>query len=170
MDKNRLKLLHFRLGEHHCAIRLESVVEIINTSKIRKIPGDSTGAVTGFIHLRERIIPIIDLRRWFSIGDNTTAGKNIIITSMTVGHVGLNVDHIDGIVQKSETEMRLPPSTGFPDPSRNAVSNQPAQDRQRLWLIELEGTFSSVEKQALTPMPKQTHTEGHRSDHAPPCD
>jgi chemotaxis signal transduction protein len=158
------KLLHFRLGGHHCAIRLNSVIEVMETGTLQRISGDSSNAVTGFVRRREKIVPIIDLKKWFSIEGGHSSDEHIIVTSISVGLVGLSVDRIDGIVETPDTEIRLPPANGFPKPPPTATYDPSESSEITRWLIDLEGTFSSEEQPTTEEKPLNQHLELQRSN------
>lgn len=88
----------FNLKDESYGIDIMLIDEIIRIERIINIPRASN-YIEGFIHLRNRIIPIISLRKRFNISadNNVTDSTRIIIVSSNDKPVGLIVDKVDKV-------------------------------------------------------------------------
>ena len=108
-DDERLQLVTFSIGDEEFGVDILKVQEIIRTMEITKVPR-APEFVEGVINLRGKVIPIIDLRRRFSLPprhhDSHTRIIVIEITQMVVGFV---VDAVSEV-------LRIPVNTVEPPP------------------------------------------------------
>jgi purine-binding chemotaxis protein CheW len=109
---NRLagKYLTFTLGSEEFAINIEMVKEIIKLMAITHIP-QTPGYVRGVINLRERVIPVTDLRLKFGMAEaQYTAETCIIVLDMPGAASGIIVDAVSEVVDIKADDIEPPPS------------------------------------------------------------
>lgn len=98
----------FKLADETYGIRIECVSEIIRMQTITKIP-KSLDFVEGVINLRGRIIPIIDLKKQFNLGDVTRSkDTRIIVVEMKQEIVGMVVDEVSEVLSLSHDSIEPP--------------------------------------------------------------
>jgi purine-binding chemotaxis protein CheW len=118
---NVLELLTFSLAEKEFAFRIADVEEIIPYQGITPVPL-LPDYVSGIMSLRGKIIPVVDLKARFAIGQNlhrspAPAGpeangrkEKILILSGPKGLIGATIDKIKGVVRFRENGVLAPPA------------------------------------------------------------
>lgn len=106
----RKEYLTFRLGEESYAIDILKVQEIQGYGGVTRI-ARAPAFIKGVINLRGTIVPIIDLRERFGIGEADYNEFTImIILRLETRTVGIVVDSVSDVVPLSEEEIRPAPS------------------------------------------------------------
>ncbi len=104
-----LQLVLFALGDEQYGVPVTAVREIIRYETVTTVPS-SPAAVKGIISLRDRIIPVVDLRE--RLGHPTaepTRETRIIVIEARRASVGLIVDSVDE-VRDLDADSIEPPS------------------------------------------------------------
>ena len=109
MDK---KIVGFSLKNENFAFDIMRVIEIIRLKEITAVP-TAPDFIEGVINLRGKIIPIIDLRKRFSLqSQNRDKNFRIIIVELDKTQlVGIIVDEVSKVIVVSEEEVMPPPPT-----------------------------------------------------------
>ena len=105
--------LTFALGKEHYGIDILSVREIRGWDSPTLIP-NSPDYVKGVVNLRGLIVPIIDLRIRFQVGEATYTPTTVVIvltvdneqSSRTMGYV---VDAVSDVLNAEDNEIKQPP-------------------------------------------------------------
>lgn len=144
-----LQLVTFNLGEEEFGVDILNVKEIIRMMEITKVP-KSPEFVDGVINLRGHVIPIIDLRKRFSMVTREH-DKNTRISVVELG------DSVVGFVVDSVHEvLRIPSGTVEPPPpvvagiDADYISGVGKLDDRLLILLEPQKLLSLEEKRALS--------------------
>lgn len=100
----------FKCSDEIYGISIKYVNEIIGLSQITKVP-ETQDYLIGFINLRGKIIPVIDVRIRFGkepleYNDRTC----VIVIDVKSTVIGLIVDAIDEVAAFAENEITPPPS------------------------------------------------------------
>ncbi|MDH5511341.1 MAG: chemotaxis protein CheW [Nitrospinota bacterium] len=104
------KYLTFALGGEEFGINISIVKEIIKLMDITHIP-QTPGYVKGVINLRERVIPVTDLRMKFGMPkEEYTHETCIIVLEMPGAPAGIIVDTVSEVVDIKPEEIEPPPS------------------------------------------------------------
>ena len=116
------QVLTFVLGTQTYGVDILRVQEIRGFSAVTKIP-QAPAHVLGVLNLRGSIVPIVDLRKRFSLERaEFTPVTVIIVLSVLAGasrrDFGVVVDGVSDVVDVNEAEMRAAPELG----SRGATS------------------------------------------------
>ena len=148
-DDELLQLVTFSIGEEEFGVDILKVQEIIRTMEITKVPR-APQFVEGVINVRGKVIPIIDLRRRFSLNhkdhDSHTRIIVIEINNMIVGFV---VDSVSEV-------LRIPISTVEPPPpvvaglESDYISGVGKLHDRLLILLDLDKLLSSDDLEMLT--------------------
>ena len=105
-----IQLVSFKLGQEEFGIDILKVQEINRMVEITKVP-QAPHYCEGVINLRGKVIPVIDLRKKFSMETMEWDKNTRIIVCDVDGHV------IGMIVDAVEEVLRIPNSTIEPPPS-----------------------------------------------------
>lgn len=114
-DTQREKYLTFSIGNEAYGFEIKYVTEIIGIQEITEIP-ELPHYVKGIINLREKIIPVMDVRLRFkkearAYNDRTC----IIVIDIQDSSIGLVVDHVSEVMRIPSENIAPPPTakTGF---------------------------------------------------------
>lgn len=98
----------FRILDKLFGARLNDTVEILPPAKIREIPL-SYFYVKGIMDYRGNFLPVVSLRRRFSL-DDPIDGERFIIVINLGERVGLTVDEVMGIATVEKDKVEPPPT------------------------------------------------------------
>lgn len=106
------EFLTFVLGKENYALDIMTVKEIRGYEDVTKI-ANAPPFIKGVLNLRGDIVPIVDLRLKFNVGDATYDEFTIVIMLM-VGEriVGIVVDEVSDVIKVNESEIKSPPQFG----------------------------------------------------------
>lgn len=97
----------FRVGNEEFAIPILNVQEIIKPVQITKLP-EAPEHILGIINMRNRVIPVIDLKKKMCFSSETTGNHEQKIVLVNVGKltVGALVDSITGVVNIQNEDVK----------------------------------------------------------------
>jgi len=95
---NIFHLVGFILGGEEFCVDILKVQEIIRMVDITKMP-NAPEYVEGVINLRGRVIPVVDLRNWFHLGESQEeeGSRRIVVASINGVRIGLVVDQVSQV-------------------------------------------------------------------------
>ena len=103
-----LQILIFRLAEKLFALDILKVLEILKPMGMTRLP-NAPFYVLGVINLRGEIIPILDLKRLFGLGDvEITKASRVIETDFEGKKVGLLVEEVQQVSNIKLTSIESP--------------------------------------------------------------
>lgn len=110
------KYLTFSLGEEEYGIGILKVKEIIGMMRITPVP-QTPEYVKGVINLRGKVIPVIDLRLRFGMGENGYTDRTCIVVVEIDGvsgklHIGVVVDSVSEVLNIKGSDIEDTPSFG----------------------------------------------------------
>ncbi len=100
-EEPTVQLLAFRLANEEYAFRIDEIDEIVRPQRITKIP-NTRPSLLGITSLRGKIIPVVDLRRMFSLGEAPEGAdrkQKILILKGPKGPVGALIDSVTGVIR-----------------------------------------------------------------------
>lgn len=104
------QLVVFEVGEESFGIDISLVQEIIRLQPITEVPR-APMYVKGVINLRGKVIPVVDLRERFSLGEGEeTKATRIVVVNVLGNTVGMIVDAVSEVLRLA-TDAIEPPST-----------------------------------------------------------
>ena len=139
-----LEFLTFTLGDENYGLDVMQVREIRGYEAVTKI-ANAPPFIKGVLNLRGDIVPIIDLRIKFAIGEPTYDEFTIVIM-LHIGDriVGIVVDAVSDVINITADEMKPPPEFGVAFDSQYLHGLVAAND-QMIILLNIEKLISSQE-------------------------
>lgn len=138
------EFLTFSLGDENYAIDILTVKEIRGYESVTKIANAPT-FIKGVINLRGDIVPIVDLRIKFNVG-NVTYDEFTIVIVLHIRNriVGIVVDGVSDVVSLSKEQLRPPPDFGVAFNSRYLLGLATVNE-QMIILVDINELISSEE-------------------------
>jgi len=146
-----LQLVGFKLGKEFFGIAIIDVQEIIRHQEITMVPR-TPDFVEGVISLRGRVIPVINLRKRFSMKiSERTKETRIVIVELDCGTVGFIVDAVTEVISipKKSIEPAPPTATGI---SREYILGVGKLEDKLMVLLNLNQVLSIESKQKIKQM------------------
>jgi purine-binding chemotaxis protein CheW len=138
------KYVTFFLGSEEYGLPILAVREIIGMVEITPIPQTPT-FVRGVVNLRGNVIPIIDLRRKFSMESAGESRENCIIVVRAHGaDTGVVVDRMSEVAHVEGSEIQEPPPVGAEVNTDFILGIDKSGGKVRL-LLDIERVISSHE-------------------------
>lgn len=136
LDERRIKVLVFSLSEEDYAIDLEEAKEVLELSRLTKIPY-APAFVRGAMNLRGEIITVIDIRELAGIPTRKTTGEvKVIVTDVTGHPIGIQADTVKGTLDIPKEDIQ-PPLLTIAERSQRHIKGQVKLDDQILVLLDL---------------------------------
>ena len=116
MDTNKTtqdnEVLSFRLAKEEYAISILKVQEIRGYEEPTMLPS-APACIKGIMNLRGSIVPIVDMRILFNLGEPTYDQFTVVIVLNIKNHViGMVVDSVSDVVTLTDEQMRPAPDMG----------------------------------------------------------
>lgn len=139
-----MEFLTFVLGDENYALDIMTVKEIRGYEAVTKI-ANAPDFIKGVINLRGDIVPIVDLRIKFDVGE-ATYNEFTIVIMLNVGDriVGIVVDEVSDVIKVDESEIKPPPEFGVAFDSSYLLGLAPIDDLMII-LVNIESLISSEE-------------------------
>ena len=112
-DEDTLKdrYLTFHIGKEIYAFEIKYVTEIIGIQKITKVP-NIKDYIIGIINLRGIIVPVVDVRKRFSMPEiEYTERSCIIVVKVNNSEIGLLVDEVSEVIVIKSNIISAGPKT-----------------------------------------------------------
>ncbi|WP_448531457.1 chemotaxis protein CheW [Pseudothermotoga sp.] len=143
-----LKVVSFALGEEKFALDIMNIDSIVEVGKIVKLP-ESADYVEGIMNLRGNVIPIINLKKKFSMPDTgRSASAKIVVVNMKDKRVGLLVDQVHEVLTLTDQQIEPPPA-GVGGTRANFILGIAKLGEELLIILNAEEILSKEEKIAL---------------------
>lgn len=143
-DAEQLEFLTFTLGEEHYGLDIMKVKEIRGYEAVTKI-ANAPPFIKGVLNLRGDIVPIVDLRLKFAVGE-ATYNEFTIVIMLHIGEriVGIVVDAVSDVINIGSNEVKPPPQFGVAFDSQYLHGLAPVNDLMII-LLNIEALISSKE-------------------------
>jgi len=111
-SNNELEVLSFRLDKEEYGISILAVQEIRGYGAVTRI-ANAPAFLKGVINLRGQIVPIVDMRIKFSLGQAGYDSFTVVII-LNIGRqvIGMVVDSVSDVVTLAPDQVRPAPSIG----------------------------------------------------------
>ena len=108
-NSGELQLVSFNIGSEEFGVDILKVQEINRMVEITRVP-QAPDYVEGVINLRGKVIPIIDLRKRFSL-DTKEHDKNtrIVVVDIAGNVMGMIVDSVSEVLRLQTSTIENPP-------------------------------------------------------------
>ena len=111
LESDRLAYLSFRVGEHGYAVDLLQIREVRSLPQLTRV-AHAPSYVLGVISLRGEIVPVIDLKKRFSLAQSQSSATPLVVVSEVEGRkVAMLVDSVNEVVSVSAQEIQSIPRT-----------------------------------------------------------
>ena len=108
----RLEVVTFKLGEEEYGIDIQKVQELRGYDAVTRI-ANAPDYIKGVVNLRGIIVPIIDMRIKFKLGDPTYDQFTVVIVLNIGGRVvGMVVDSVSDVITLSAEQIKPAPEMG----------------------------------------------------------
>lgn len=104
---SEVQFMIFRILDKLFGVKLAETVEIMSSSRIREIPL-SYFYVKGIMDYRSDFLPVMSLRRRFSL-DEPIEGEKFILIVKADERFGITIDEVMGISTVSDDKIEPPP-------------------------------------------------------------
>jgi len=143
-DVHRLEFLTFTLGAEHYGLDIMKVKEIRGYEAVTKI-ANAPPFIKGVLNLRGDIVPIVDLRLKFDVGE-ATYNEFTIVIMLHIGEriVGIVVDAVSDVINIGSDEVKPPPQFGVAFDSQYLHGLVAVNDHMVI-LLNIEKLVSSQE-------------------------
>lgn len=151
----------FSIGNEHYGIDIFQVREIIRVPAVTHVPG-APDDVQGVINLRGGVIPILDLRKRFGLGDAGVReqDRRIVVVEFDEQTLGIVVDGVSEVLEIDAGAIE-PPSPYVMSAHSHAIAGIAKLGERLIILLELEALFTGHEKERLKQLADGDH--GDRS-------
>jgi purine-binding chemotaxis protein CheW len=144
-----IQLVSFNLDQEEYGVYVLKVREIIRMSNVTRVP-NTPYYVEGVINLRGKVIPIISLRKKFSLPEVENDKQTRIIVMDVDGELmGFIVDAVSEVIRISSGEIQPPPAVVNGGMEQEYLSGVINRADRLLVLLELERVFSKEERDSL---------------------
>jgi len=110
-----LELLVFSVGAERYGIETDHVVEVIPLRELTPVPC-TPASILGVVNHRGRILPVLDLRRLFDLGDQGVAeGSRVVAVEARGMTFGIFAGAVTGTVRIGVEEVAPSPATSAAD-------------------------------------------------------
>jgi len=110
ISSNEVQLVGFKLSEEEYAVGVSEVQEIIRVPEITRIP-KAPPSIEGVINLRDKVLPILSLRKKFDLKNiEKTDSLRIIVVNAGEVSMGMIVDSVSEVLRLSKDTIEPPPS------------------------------------------------------------
>ncbi len=141
-DGNALELLSFRLGAVEYGVAIQHVQELRSYSSVTAI-ANTPAYMKGVINLRGAIVPILDLRVRFGLGQPSYDHLTVVII-FCVGdrQVGAVVDSVSDVVVLEPSQVKPMPSMAAAM-DEDYVTGMGALDERMIILVDIDRLLSA---------------------------
>jgi purine-binding chemotaxis protein CheW len=139
---NTTEVLSFRLGGEEYALSILKVQEIRGYDAVTRI-ASAPDYLKGVVNLRGIIVPIVDMRIKFNVGEPTYDAFTVVIVLNINGHtIGVVVDSVSDVVTLSPDQIKPAPELGSSVAAEYLQGLGTVNDRM-LILLDIDKLLSS---------------------------
>jgi purine-binding chemotaxis protein CheW len=140
--------LTFKLSDEVYALEITSVREVLDYTKITKVP-KALEFMEGVINLRGGVVPVIDLRIKFDLeASQKTVDTCIIILEVTVNEeetlVGVLVDSVNEVIELDLDNIEPVPKIGM-RLDTHFIKGMGKRDEEFVIVLDIDNLFSNQE-------------------------
>jgi purine-binding chemotaxis protein CheW len=141
---SRLEVVTFKLGEEEYGIDIQKVQELRGYDAVTRI-ANAPEYIKGVVNLRGIIVPIIDMRIKFKLGDPTYDQFTVVIVLNIAGRVvGMVVDSVSDVITLTGDQIKPAPEMGSVLDADYLIGLGTLEERM-LILVDIDRLMSSEE-------------------------
>jgi purine-binding chemotaxis protein CheW len=141
---SRLEVVTFKLGEEEYGIDIQKVQELRGYDAVTRI-ANAPEYIKGVVNLRGIIVPIIDMRIKFKLGDPTYDQFTVVIVLNIAGRVvGMVVDSVSDVITLTGEQIKPAPEMGSVLDADYLIGLGTLEERM-LILVDIDRLMSSEE-------------------------
>ena len=151
-----LQLVGFHVGGEEFCLDIHRVQEIIRFQNLTRVP-NSPAFIEGVMNLRGKIVPVVDLRKWFGL-EEAVPGKDsrIVVVEAKSAILGFVVDSVSEVLRIPSSVIELLPRIGSGD--REYVAGV-AKVGERLFIVlNVDRLISDAEEHAAAELVQNQRT------------
>jgi len=158
MDRSvsdEVQLVGFRLGEEQYAVGISEVQEIIRVPEVTRIP-KAPEFIEGVINLREKVLPVLSLRKKFALEDvKRMDSQRIIVVNIDGISTGMIVDSVSEVLRLPKDSIEPPPPllSGLDTDHLQGIGKL-KDGKKLLLLLDLHKLLTTSEKKELSELSK----------------
>lgn len=144
--------LTFTLAEEQYAVQVYDVKEVLEYTTVTRVPR-TQDFMRGVINLRGSVVPVIDLRLKFGMGEtDKTIDTSIIVMEVEINNdkvtVGTLADSVQEVINLDESQIEPAPQIGTRI-NTEFISGIGKQDEQFIIILDIDRIFSEDEISAV---------------------
>ncbi len=152
------QFLAFKLDDEVFAFDISKVREVLEFSTVTKVP-QTPDMMKGVINLRGSVVPVIDMRIKFGMGETEkTVNTVIIIIEIELDSestmIGALVDSVNEVMDLDTEHIEPPPKIGT-KLNTEFIRGMGKQDGQFIIILDIEKIFSSDELELVQQVSEQ---------------
>lgn len=152
------QLVTFRLGRETYGIEIFKIQEVLHFREVTVIP-NAPQFVEGVIELRDRVIPIVDLKKRLGVGENGEAKRRIVILDFDERPLGIIVDDISQVLLLEASQYEALPEPVVGDRTSNCIARLAKADDELIIVISPERILTRHEREILKDFEENNHRE-----------
>lgn len=159
--------LAFRLDEEIFAFDISKVREVLEYSTVTKVP-QTPEMMRGVINLRGSVVPVIDMRIKFGMGETAKTVDTVVIIieidfDGETALIGALVDSVKEVISLDADHIEPPPRIGSRF-NTELIKGMGKQDAQFIIILDIEKIFSSDELEAVQEASRSDPVEVNQSN------
>ncbi|MFN3134299.1 MAG: chemotaxis protein CheW [Candidatus Kryptonium sp.] len=150
-----LQLVSFKIGSEEFGVNILQVQEINRPTQITHVP-NIPDFIEGVINLRGKIIPVVNLRKKFGLGEKEyDKNTRVIVVELNNKIVGFIVDSVSEVLRISKKVVEPPPEIISSGVDTEYITGIAKLEERLLILLDLEKVLSVEERESL----KEVHAK-----------
>jgi purine-binding chemotaxis protein CheW len=133
-----MSVLHviFRVGSAEYVLPASDVLQMESFTGATPVPG-APPYVAGIIHIRGRVVPVVDLRVRFGLPPvATTLDSRVVVVDLEARTVALLVDSAREVVKLEQEQLQVPPSMMSTEGASGFVKSVAYVQKRLLMLLD----------------------------------
>lgn len=147
----------FRLADEEFGIEISQVREVMKVPEITSMPGMAE-FIEGIIYLRDRVVPVYDLRKRLDVAQKTDDNRIIIYEVNEERVAGLIVDAVEEILTLEEDQLESVGDT-FDAKDVKYIDTVGILDNRLLLILKLDLLLSEKEKVSMREIAEKAKEE-----------
>ena len=159
MEKNEQgQLVTFYLGRELYGIEIYKIQEVLHFREITRIP-NAPEFVDGVIEVRDRVIPVVDLKRRLRVKDEASGKRRLLILDLADRPLGVIVDDISHVLAVSASQYEPLPESVKGENGEGCIARLARAGSRLIIVISPEHILTRQERKQLQDLDRPVRTE-----------